>query len=211
MRFFRIRSLRSELLRLSQEAEKIRFPPVVFGQFEYSEKVVGNHVCHFRRPAAGGGAWQLLVDPAKEQQESGSNVIGVGAMAVSSDGNKLAFLKDETGNESWRVVARNLLTGERIVLPAWLDKRVAKGIEWDASGKLLFVSLTEEHEVMRPSICVVVDTETGKTENVAEEPDPQVMLELSATKDKKYIRIGRLSYESSEQVVYFVLFFFFFF
>lgn len=201
LRFFRIRALRSELLQLSQEARKISFPPVTFGSYEYKEEVVGNHLCHYRRPvgASASAAWELVLDPAKEQ-EAGSDMIGIGPFSVSHDGTRLAFLKSVGSDDVWHVAAREISSGRIIPLPEWIKRRVAKAVEWDASGRFLFVSLTQEGDMLRPCVCVVIDTETGKTDEVAEESDPQFMLELSATKDRKYIRIGKLSYDCTEQV-----------
>ncbi len=166
----------------------------------YEDEAVGNRVVHKRRPVADlDSPSTVLIDPALET-ENNNGLVGIGPMSVSHDGLKLAFLKDLSGNEAWQVCARNLdPNNSPIALPDWLKNRVAKALEWDASGRFLFLSLTAENELMRPSVCVVIDTENGHSEVVAEEPDPHVMLELSATKDRKYIRIGRLSYTSSEQ------------
>jgi protease II len=201
MRFFKLRSLRTELLQASEAVNKIVFPPVVLGRFAYYESVVGNHLCHFRRPldVSDSAPPKLFLNPVDEHDKSAS-VIAIGPMSVSHDGTKLAFLKDTVGNEAWTVVAREIDSGKKIVLPSWLNSRVAKAVEWDESGRYLFISLTEEKDLMRPSLVVVIDTQTGHEKVVAEEPDPQIMLELSATKDRRFVRSGRLSYDSSEQV-----------
>jgi oligopeptidase B len=194
MRLLRLRQLRNEVLAVSQAMPLL--PPVQLGDHLYSDVVRGNFLAHVRVPASTPHAEpQLLVDPNLEH--GGSPVVGVGPMSISHDGRKLAFLLDRTGNEAYEVVARWIDSSAPIVLPR-LDG-AAKAVEWDATGRFLYVSLTSRDDPMRPCRVVAIDTDTQQWHSVAEERDPAFMLELGATKDRRFIRIGRLAYDSSEQ------------
>jgi oligopeptidase B len=194
MRVFRLRQLRKEVLAASQAMPLL--PPVRLGDHQYSDVVRGNFLAHVRVPASAPHAEpQLLVDPNLEH--GGSPVVGVGPMSISHDGRKLAFLLDRAGNEAFEVVARWIDSSAPIVLPQLVG--AAKAVEWDASGRFLYVSLTSRDDPMRPCRVVAIDTDTQQWHTVAEERDPAFMLELGATKDRQFIRIGRLAYDSSEQ------------
>ena len=195
MKALRLRQLRKEVLAATQAVAMM--PPVRLGDYLYSDVERGNFLAQVRVPACSPGAVpQLLVDPNLEH--GGSDVVGIGPMSVSHDGRRLAFLRDRSGSEAFEVVARWIDSGEPIALPR-LDG-VAKAVEWDASGRFLYVSLTQSRDdVMWPCRVVVVDTETQTWRTVAEEADPSFMLELGATKDRQFIRLGRLAYDCTEQ------------
>ncbi len=197
MRVFRLRQLRKEVLAATQAIPML--PPVRLGDHLYWDERRGNFVAHVRAAAAAaaeGAKPQLLVDPNLEH--GGSDVVGIGPMSISRDARKLAFLRDRRGDEAFEVVARWIDTGAAIALPRL--EGAAKAVEWDAGGGLLYVSLTASREdPMRPCRVVAIDTETHGWHTVAEETDPAFMLELGATKDRRFIRLGRLAYDCTEQ------------
>ncbi len=195
MKVFRVRRLWQQILAASRAV--VPMPPVRLGNYLYHDEARGNFLAHFRVPVdAPSSQPQLLVDPNMEH--GGSAVIGIGPMSVSHDGRKIAFLRDRTGDESYEVLARHIDSGENIELPQ-LDG-VAKAVEWDSGGSVLYVSLTASRlDPVRPCRLVAIDVAARTYRLVAQESDPAFMLELGATKNRRFIRVGRLAYDSTEQ------------
>ena len=203
MRHWRIRGLRKELQRAA-DAASVRSSDhqadaLRLGRYDYFERREKgeNFEKILRRPRDDATATreQVVVDPNAEGQ--GHALVSVGAVRISRDGSKVAFLKDISGEERHELIVRDIATQQLIPMPSLAG--VVKGVEWDASGRYLFVATTHSHaEVLRASQCWLVDLEKQERTCIAEENDPEFMLEVATTSDDAFIRIGRLSLGASE-------------
>ncbi len=93
----------------------------------------------YRKPATGGDD-QLIFDENAEAE--GKDYFRLGAFAVSPDGSKLATLVDDDGSERFKLVVRDLATGEN------LETVTAVGIGqpvWTSdSGGLVFTEVNDQ-------------------------------------------------------------------
>ena len=192
-RFVRLARLRKELAaagRMSRDP-----PPVRIGNYDYFETTgQSNHSLMCRKEIHSTFS-EVLVDPNEEGRHHA--LIGIGPVRVSPDEKTVAFLKDTSGEERFELVVRTIATRDLWNVPALPG--VVKSLEWDATGRFLYVATTASHkETLRASQCYKIDLQASSIQLVLKELDPTFMLEISKTKDEKWIRIGCLSHSASE-------------
>ncbi len=137
------------------------------------------------------GSEEILIDVNK--LAIGQPYMALGAMAVSPDGNLLAYSTDNTGFRQYTLHIRDLATG--LDLPDTAER--TGSITWAADSATLFYTtedeVTKRHDrVFRHSI--------GTTEHVLvfEELDERFNLGVGQTRDRKYILLEAGSHTTSE-------------
>ena len=125
----------------------------------------------------------------------GEKFLSVGQRKVSDDGNLLAYTTDTTGFREYELSVKDLRTGK--VVESKFVK--APGVEWAADNKTLFY-LTEDdakraHKVWRHTVGQPKD----KDVQLYEEKDELFWLDLSRSRDDKYVFHSSNSFTSGEQ------------
>mmetsp|Transcript_42157 Transcript_42157/g.106366 ORF Transcript_42157/g.106366 Transcript_42157/m.106366 type:complete len:676 (-) Transcript_42157:315-2342(-) len=174
--------------------------PERYGPYDYfhREHEGSNLPSYYRLPATPdariplGAQEQLLLDENVEGE--GHPYICIGSMQVSPDHTKLAFSRDVTGAERFSLCVRELDSGQ-------LHEDIVSNIfafEWSADASVLFYSVTDpEHGRPFQVYAHRVGTNLGDL-LVYEESDPKFFVDVSSTKDRKYIVISSNSKRTGE-------------
>jgi oligopeptidase B len=178
------------------------------GYWYYSRTVEGKQYPIYCRkkpapvPKAPGAAPEMGTTDAPEEVlldgnelAKGEKFFRVGARRVSDDGNLLAYTTDTTGFNEFVLFVKDLRTGKLV------ENKLVKApqFEWAADGKTLFY-LTEDdakraHKVWRH----VLGGPREKDELLFEEKDELFWLNLSKSRDGKFVFHSSESYGSTEQ------------
>jgi hypothetical protein len=131
--------------------------------------------------------------------------IHVSALKLSSDQRMLAFTADTTGDEAYSCWCRDLLTGEYF---SFDSLRSVVSIEWGRSNSPWGLYFTVPDQKGRPHVVawtvLDVDEHDGKVQEQSspqllfEEEDPAFFLDVSRTKDHRFVTISSSSKVSSE-------------
>ncbi len=123
----------------------------------------------------------------------GHSYLGLGAYAVSDDGNLLAFSTDVTGFRQYTLQVKDLRTGE--VLPDRVEKTIS--VAWAADNQTLFY--TVEDDAKRPyRLYKHTLGSTNADALVYEEADAQYNLEASRCRSKAYLFLASESSDTTE-------------
>jgi protease II len=200
MRFFRLRKISKELALANGLGEPA--PPVRLGEYLYYERLQEgqNFSVHLRQKTVkdsvdGRMPEEVVLDPNAEG--AGHEVIGIGSWALSPDGQRVAFLKDTRGDEQYSLEVRQIVDQQPVATVAALDGHV-KSMEWDRSGRYLFVATTLPGDSLRAGQCWRLDVSTGEKALIYEEADSTFALLVGSTKMKDFIRLTAVSYSSCE-------------
>ena len=141
-----------------------------------------------------GGEEQVVLDCNKEVE--GHSFFALHHLKISQDGKKVAYTIDLDGTESYHLYVRDIQSQEK---RNFSSLGAVLSVEWDASGKHLFYSCTDE--MKRPwrlyRICVE-DGEEGRAELIFEEKDGAFLVDVGRTKDGKLLLLSSTSKTSSE-------------
>jgi oligopeptidase B len=122
----------------------------------------------------------------------GEAFMAIGALAVSDDGNLLAYTTDTTGFRDYNLYVRDLRTGELLEHPAEKVRSVA----WAADNKTLFYATTDNakraYRLHRHVIGESADTV------LYEEKDERFDVDVSRTRSKGYLLLEASSHTTSE-------------
>lgn len=143
-----------------------------------------------RRKASLGAPEQVLLDP--NALAEGKAFMGLGAFAVSDDGNRLAFSTDDTGYRQYRLAVKNLVTGE--VSPVLAES--TGSVAWAADNRTLFYSV--ENEAKRQYRLYRVEPGGGAPALVYEEPDEALSVEVSRSRSRSFLFLTLVSLTTSE-------------
>jgi oligopeptidase B len=159
----------------------------------YSRTELGEQYrIYCRRPRAGNPApEQVLVD--LNELGKGLKFIGLGAYAVSDDGNLLAYSIDTTGHRDYALFVKDLRTGA----PVAQSVGTVSSVAWAADSATLFF-VKEDPVSKRHYRLGRCDLSTGKSEIILEEKDEIYGLSLHGSLDRKYIFCTSESKLSSE-------------
>jgi oligopeptidase B len=164
------------------------------GYWYYARTVEGKqYPIHCRRKGTLKDAEEVLLDG--NELGKGEKFFKFGERRVSPDGNLLAYSTDTTGFNEFVLFVKDLRTGKLLE-----DKLVkAPQFEWAADNKTLFY-LTEDdakraHKVWRH----VLGEPKEKDALVYEEKDELFWLNLSKSRDQKFVFHSSESYGSTEQ------------
>ena len=150
-----------------------------------------------RRKAAQDGAYndkaaeEVLLD--QNELAKGLKFLSLGGFSVSDDDRTLLFSTDATGFRQYRLFTRDLATG-RVSAP--LAERVTS-FTWSSDHRHIFF-VTEDDLTKRSNQVWRLDLKGGKPELVFEEKDELYRIEVSRTKDRKYLLVEAQSTDTWE-------------
>ncbi|KAG2322656.1 hypothetical protein Bca4012_057352 [Brassica carinata] len=121
--------------------------------------------------------------------------VHVGVCRVSPDHNYLAYTVDPKGDERFLLQIKDLRNG---CLVPRLEADGVVSLAWGLDGVSLFYTLVDEHQ--RPDRVVVTNVESeGRDDTVVfSERDPSFCVDITSTKDGKFVTINSNSRTSSE-------------
>ncbi len=126
----------------------------------------------------------------------GEPFMALGALAVSDDGNLLAYSVDNTGYRQYTLHIKDLRTGE--LLPDTAER--VGSVTWANDNRTLFYS--EEDEATKRHYRLyrhMLGAPRGDDILVYEEPDERFNLGAGKTRDKRYLVLGISSHTTSEE------------
>ena len=126
---------------------------------------------------------------------AGQAYFRVGVSRVSPDHRWLAYSVDTSGNESFTLHIKELATGR--ILPGQIGG-TAHSVEWAADNQTIFYSVL--NETHRPATLRRhrLGTDPSADETVFHEPDEGFFLDLSRTRDRRYLILELGSHSTSE-------------
>ena len=164
------------------------------GYWYYSRTAEGKqYPIHCRRKGTPDAPEEVLLDG--NELAKGQKFFSFGPRRVSDDGHLLAFATDTTGFREYALSVKDLRTGKLV------EEKLVKApqFEWAADNKTLFYATEDEakraHKVWRHTL----GQPREKDELLYEERDELFWLELSKSRDGKYLFHASVSYGSTEQ------------
>ena len=140
-----------------------------------------------------GDDWNVILDETTEAE--GKEFFKLGDMAISPNGELMAFSADTNGSERFTIFVRNLITGE--ICKDQLAESSGE-IVWAIDSKSFYcVKVSEE---WRPYL-VLNHTLGGETKPVYEEKDTSFFVHISGTSSEKYMVIRSADHVTAESHV----------
>jgi oligopeptidase B len=164
------------------------------GYWYYSRTVEGKqYPIHCRKRGTLEASEEILLDGNELAKDE--KFFRFGDIRVSDDGNMLAFSTDTTGFREYELSVKDLRTGKVI------ENKVVKApmFEWTADNKTLFYATEDEAKRASKIWRHTVGQPREKDTLLYEEKDELFWLELSKSRDGKYIFHSSVSYTSGEQ------------
>ncbi len=191
-------TLYTEMLSHIKETDE-SVPTPDHGWFYQSRTVEGSQYPIYSRRAARGGAF----DPAAPEQvmldvnllAEGQAYMAVGAMAVSPDGNLLAYSTDNTGFRQYTLHLRDLRTGADLA-----DTALRTGsLAWASDSVTLFYT-TEDEQTKRHDKLLrhTLGASSADDALVFEELDERFNVGVGRTRDRRYLLVESGSHTTSE-------------
>ena len=151
------------------------------------------HPIHARRPRGAEDGEVILLDEDAEAQ--GKPFFQVGAAAHSPDHRLYAYAVDEQGSEVFRILIKDLSTGEILAEPV---ESSTGGFTWSPDGVYLFWIWRDDNG--RPAKVFRRPARGGAKDDVLvfDEPDDGFFLSVGTTSSDAYIVIGSGDHETSE-------------
>ncbi len=163
------------------------------GYFYYSRTVEGKQYrIYCRRKSSMTAVEEIMLDVNILAQ--GEKFMAVGRVAVSDDGNLLAYTVDDIGFRQYRLHIKDLRTG--MVLPDTAER--VDSLTWAADNKTLFY-VTEDAQTKRSDM--LYRRELGLTTSVVvfNEKDERFNLNVDRVRDGKYLMLSDDSHITSER------------
>ncbi|MBA2293422.1 MAG: S9 family peptidase [Gemmatimonadales bacterium] len=166
--------------------------PVPLRGYEYYRRFEKGmqYPVHARRRRAEGSTEEVLLD--LNAMADGHSFMALGAFAVSDDDALLAYSTDDTGFRQYRLMVRNLTTGERERLVA---ERVTSVAWVDDSRTLLYVT---EDPVTKRGDTLWRQAIGGEPELVLHEDDEAFSLSVRRTRSREWLVLTIGSHTTSE-------------
>lgn len=163
--------------------------PYKLGNYWYFNKTEEGkqYPVYFRSKSADLSNPEMLLD--QNEMAKGHEYFAIADMAVSDDGNMLAYAVDTTGYRQYLLHIKDLRTGQ--ILSDSIER--VTSVEWSNNGKYLFVG--QEDSVSKRSDRILRH-EVGSTAKdlvVYEEDDPLFNVGVSRSRDKKMLFIGSVA------------------
>jgi len=151
------------------------------------------HPIHARRPRGAEDGEVILLNEDAEAQ--GKPFFQVGAAAHSPDHSLYAYAVDEQGSEVFRILIKDLATGEILAEPV---ESSTGGFTWSPDGAYLFWIWRDDNG--RPAKVFRRPARGGDKDDVLvfDEPDDGFFLSVGTTSSDAYIVIGSGDHETSE-------------
>jgi oligopeptidase B len=164
------------------------------GYWYYSRTIEGKqYAIRCRKKGTLDAPEEVILDG--NELAKGEKFFQFGEVRVSDDGNLLAFSTDTTGFREYALSVKDLRTG-KIVESKLVN---APMFEWAADNRTLFYATEDEakraHKLWRHTLGQPKDKDTL----IFEEKDELFWLELSLSRDHKYLFHSSASYGSTEQ------------
>ena len=144
------------------------------------------------REAPTAEAETILDEPALAE---GLEYFRLGSLGVSHGGNLMAYGADTDGSERFRLVVKNLETGE--LLPEEIPDTIGRAV-WSADDTSFFYTLVDENwrpwQVRRH----VLGQPVGQDAVVYEESDPGFFVGIGESSSREYVIIGAGDHVTSE-------------
>jgi oligopeptidase B len=180
------------LSRIKQTDEDV---PVRRGSYWYYSRTVEGkqYAIHCRKKGGLDAPEEVLLDG--NELAKGEKFFSLGSSRVSDDETLLAYSTDTTGFREYTLFVKDLRTGKLI------ESKLVKTpmFEWAADNKTLFYATEDEakraHKLWRHTLGQPKDKDTL----IYEEKDELFWLELSRSRDRKYLYHSSGSYGSTEQ------------
>ena len=178
---------------LSRIQEDDSTPPVRVGSFWYYQRTEkGKQYPILCRSASPVAAEHVVLD--LNVLAAGKKFLGLGGWQVSDDGNRLAYITDESGFRQYDLHVRDLRTG------ADGPEKIARvdSVAWSRDGKVLFYVVEDEQEKRPYQLFRHAVGHSGKDELVYEEKDHAFALEVDRSRSKDFIFLTSASHTTSE-------------
>ena len=160
--------------------------------FYYSRTVKGlQYPIYARKRGSTEAKEEITLD--MNEMAKGLKFLGLGAYAVSDDGNYLAFTTDTTGYRQYKLQIKDLRTGQ--LLPDTVER--VGSVMWATDNKTIFYS-TEDAVTKRSDKFFRHVIGTDKSDLVFEDKDELFDVYGGRTRDKKMILIASGSKTSTE-------------
>ena len=160
--------------------------------FYYSRTVKGmQYPIYARKPGSTEAKEEITLD--LNEMAKGLKYLGLGAYAVSDDGNYLAYSTDTTGYRQYKLQIKDLRTGQ--LLPDSVER--VGSVMWATDNKTIFYS-TEDAVTKRSDKFFRHVIGTDKSDLVFEDKDELFDVYGGRTRDKKMILIASGSKTSTE-------------
>lgn len=153
----------------------------------WAEKILSYVKAEFRRE-------EILLDWNEVAEKHG--YVHVGQCRISPDHNFLAYTLDATGSEQFMLQIKDLRNG--CIIPMAPENGIVS-LAWAQDCKTLFYTIADENQ--RPYRVLCTKLEPGNTDDtlVFMENDPSYCVDLTSTKDGKFITVNSNSRSSSEE------------
>lgn len=184
------RALYDELLGRIQEDD--RSVPVRIGQAWYYRRTEEGraYALHCRRQGSLEAAEEILVD--ENDLAESSDYFRLEQLEISRDQRFVAWLQDLDGGERFTLHLRDLESGQTRQVATELKWSLA----WSADGSCLFA--TRADAAQRPYQVWRFPLDAGEPTLVFEEPDERAFVQVSRTRDWRYILVSSSSKTTSE-------------
>ena len=151
------------------------------------------HPIHARRPRGADGGEVVLLD--EDAEAKGKPFFQVGAADHSPDHALLAYAVDEQGSEVFRILIKDLATGD--IRPEPVESSTGS-FTWSPDSRFLFWIWRDDHG--RPAKVFRRPARGGSADDVLvyEEADDGFFLSVGTTSSDTYIVIGSGDHETSE-------------
>jgi oligopeptidase B len=172
--------------------------PAPDGPWDYYVRYAlgAQHPVHARRPRGASDGEQVLLD--EEAQGKGKAYFHVGGAEHSPDHALYAWAVDEQGSEYYRILVRDLASGEAVGTPI---ESAYGSLAFSPCSQWLFWVWRDENarpaKVFRRPACPGPDW-NGEDVLVYEEPDDGMFLGVAVTSDDAFIVIGAGNQETTE-------------
>ncbi|XP_038892766.1 protease 2 isoform X3 [Benincasa hispida] len=147
---------------------------------------------------------QVLLDWNEIAKQYG--YVHVGTCRVSPDHNFLAYTVDITGSEHFMLQIKDLGSGR--IIPE-LQKEGVVSLAWAEEGRMLFYTQADGNQRPYRVFCTKVGFKDTEDVSVFVENDPNYCVDITSTKDGKFVTVNSNSRTSSEEGTYLFQFFFF--
>ncbi|KAI3867369.1 hypothetical protein MKX03_036496 [Papaver bracteatum] len=197
----------------SRMPPKISTPPERWGPWLYYQCMPEGkeYPVLYRRLKRGGNSWMETVakyvgaDTERPEKLLDWNEIAeqfgyvhVGTCRASPDHNFLAYTLDTTGSENFMLQIKDLRTG--LILPkVWVDGVVS--LAWAKDSQTLFYTVSDETQRPYKVFCTMLGSDAADVVPIFTESDPSYCVDITSTKDGKYITVNSNSRTSSEVYV----------
>ena len=187
-----IEEINTEILSRIQQTD-LTVPAQRGDWFYYSRTEEGKQYALACRKPLQSGPEQIILD--QNQLAEGKEYFALGGLAVSEDGNLLAYLTDENGSEEYTLQIKDLRTGE--LLP---DRRedLSHGLVWANDNRTIFYVRFDDTK--RPDRVIRLTLGSTDDQVVFTEPDERFTFELGKTRSGQYLAVTSINASLTSEV-----------